>query len=72
MKTRIYWLYVFDYATGTIHEIKVKDETERIDVNVDEILEPYGMRESDCCYMITEQRVSITKHKGAYILKDND
>lgn len=50
-------LYVFDYNRGKIFHIDVPINTQNEDV-VD-ILDQYGLKESECNYMITEYSCKI-------------
>ena len=45
-------LYVFDYNRGKIFHINIPINT--LDEDIPNILEEYGLKESECNYMITE------------------
>ena len=50
-------LYVFDYNRGKIFHIDVPINTQNEDIP--NILEEYGLKESECNYMITEYPCKI-------------
>lgn len=53
------YLYVFDYNVNKIYCINVPSST--IDKDIPNILEEYGLKESECNYMLSEYPLNIIK-----------
>ncbi len=54
MENHIEYLYVLDYNTDSICKIVLTDE-DSYNINIDEILESYGLDFDYCSYMFSEK-----------------
>lgn len=55
--TKINWVYILDYSIGKIYEISSKSVVD--ENNISEILSKYGLKESDCSWMVTDHKVTM-------------
>lgn len=55
------YLYVLEYSYPSIFEIELTEEDQ--DLTSDEILEKYGLKESVCEFMYTENKFELTTLK---------
>lgn len=55
------YLYVLEYSYPAIFEIELTEEDQ--DLTSDEILEKYGLKESVCEFMYTENKLELTTLK---------
>ena len=55
------YLYVLEYSYPSIFEIELTEEDQ--DLTSDEILEKYGLKESVCEFMYTENKLELTTLK---------
>lgn len=58
------YIYILDYSYGGLLEIKLdKEDAEYIeeeDYNtIDDVLRKYGIREKDCNYMLSENKLEL-------------
>lgn len=49
------WIYVLDYSTTAIYEIKLKRGDKHKDI--DDILREHGCNIDECSYMIVEEQI---------------
>lgn len=65
------YLYVFDYNVNKIYCINVPSST--IDKDVPNILEEYGLKESECNYMLSEypRKIINLTHEDKIINKED-
>ena len=64
-------LYIFDYNRGKIFHINIPINTQ--DEDIPNILEEYGLKESECNYMITEfpcKTINLT-YENKIVNKEN-
>ena len=52
-----YYLYVLDYSYPGIYEIKLTEEDQKLTSN--EILEKYGLKETNCHFMYTKDKLEL-------------
>ena len=58
MKDNIfYYLYVLDCSYPDIYEIKLTEEDQKLTSN--EILEKYGLKETNCHFMYTKDKLEL-------------
>lgn len=58
MKDNVFnYLYVFDFSYPALYEIELTEEDENL--NSDEILEKHGIKEDNCRFMYTENKVEL-------------
>ena len=58
------YIYLLDYSYGGILEIELdKEDAENLEetnyATIDNILRKYGIRENDCSYMLSENKLEI-------------
>jgi len=58
------YIYILDYSYGGLLEIKLEPEDAKYlketDYDtIDDILRKYGIRENDCSYMLTENKLEL-------------
>ena len=52
-----YYLYVLEFSYPAIYEIELTEEDQNLTSN--EILEKYGLKESTCNFMYTENKLEL-------------
>ena len=52
-----YYLYVLDFSYPGIYEIELTEEDKKLTSN--EILEKYGLKEDNCHFMYTENKLEL-------------
>ena len=58
MKDNIfYYLYVLDFSYSGIYEIELTEEDQKLTSN--EILEKYGLKETNCHFMYTKDKLEL-------------
>ena len=55
------YLYIFDYSSPTIYEIELTEEDQKL--TSDEILEKHGLKEDNCHFMYTENKLELSTLK---------
>lgn len=53
------WLYVLDYRNGGLYEIKLTQEEQERELDMDIFLKEYGLNSDECSWMFTEHRIII-------------
>ena len=59
------YIYVLDYCSGGLYEIELSKEDEQSIDNecdyssIEDVLEEYGLRGSDCNYMIVDEKIYL-------------
>ena len=53
-----YYLYVLDFSYPGIYEIELTEEDQKLTSN--EILEKYGLKETNCHFMYTENKLELS------------
>ncbi len=62
MKDNIfYYLYVLDFSYPGIYEIELTEEDKKLTSN--EILKKYGLKEDNCHFMYTENKLELSTLK---------
>ena len=56
-----YYLYVLDFSYPGIYEIKLTEEDQKL--TSDEILEKRGLKEDNCHFMYTENKLELSTLK---------
>lgn len=57
------FVYVLDFSLPSRHIIKVADNID-VTENIDDILGSYGLKESQCAYMISDKEIDEDYHQG--------
>ena len=52
-----YYLYVLDYSYPAIYEIELTEEDQKLTSN--EILEKHGLKEDNCNFMYTKDKLEL-------------
>ena len=52
-----YYLYVLDFSYPGIYEIELTEEDQKLTSN--EILEKYGLKETNCHFMYTKDKLEL-------------
>ena len=51
------YIYVLDFCSTRLVELKIPDELQELETDV--ILDRFGFKESQCCYLITEDSLDL-------------
>lgn len=55
-----YYIYIFDYSSGNIFEIKVTEQMNKLQSS-EEIISSHNLRLKDIYYMVSDQKLDIIK-----------
>lgn len=56
----MYYIYIFDYSSGNIFEIKVTEQMNKLQSS-EEIISSHNLRLKDIYYMVSAQKLDIIK-----------